>query len=360
VGLQGIVALLITLTASPRRPGDLLPALVIALVLIAPWPVRNYLAAGNPLMPMPLPGIERGLAAPAWQAMQVEAHRVNWTLGALPGIAASPWTMGFGRWDDLESGWGAAAFVGPWLWLGAPLLLLWRRRVLVPRSVWFYGLGAMAVALGSFRLTRLAYPGLGAMLVVAGAGLELARYECGRRPWSKMIFTFIVATLGLLLLSLLMIQSSKLSGGYGFPRVHGDLEAYLRGRAKLAPGEMGPLVLEAAAKGALPEDAVVLLVGETRFLYLEHGAVAPSALTRNPLVESLRGRTEAETAGELRKAGVTHVLIDFPGLERMARAAPYLEISPELIARVRAFSRGPCRAVLTGEQADTVICRLTD
>lgn len=57
---------------------------------------------------------------------------------------------------------------------------------------------------------------------------------------------------------------------------------------------------------------------------------------------------------------MTHVLIDFPGLNRLVRGQPSLDLSPEIIERVREFSRGPCQPLVTDKGADALICRLPD
>jgi hypothetical protein len=362
LGPQALVAVWIGFTARPRRMDAAAAAVIVALALLAPWPLRNYFAAGNPLMPVPLPGLFRGLAGPAWQTMQGDAHRVGLGLASLPRLFASPWTMAFTGWDEQAMSWGVAGYIGPWLWMGAPLLLLWRGRVLMPRAVWAYAIMALALALAlaSFRMTRLAYPGLGAMAVLAGAGLEFVNHESRRRPLARVIFGLITAALVLLCLSLFMRATANLSAGYRFPRLDGDLPAYLAQRAETAPAESGSIPLQLRANGVLTPEAVVLFVGETRFLYLERPVVAPSYLVKNPLLETLREQGPDEAARTMAATGVGYVLIDFPELERLARQQPHLEITPELIGRVRAFSRGPCEPFLADPTADAVICRLKD
>jgi hypothetical protein len=356
--LQGIMLVWIARPAGWRGMRSATAALLLSFLILLPWPLRNFISVMNPVMPVPVAGLFSGLPEASWKVMQGDAHAVRWSLSALPGIAASPWTMVFARWDNLTDQWGAAAFPGPLLWMGAPLLLLARNKARVPRSLWVYALLATGVSLASFRMTRFAFPGLGAMAVVAAAGLAWFKEISRQDRAARILLHFALAGVMLISAAIFLKAGANLSAGFRYLQVRGDLTTYMEERARLSPFDAGSIPLQLRADRELAPDAVVLMAGETRLCYLDRAAAAPSFLSGNPLLVLLSRQGDEDTARSLRAMGFTHVLVSMPELARLNQAG-LLGLTPELEDKVRAFSHGPwCVPALGDEAAGAVICRI--
>jgi len=359
LGLQGLLVAWLAARTFPRGVRGAAAGLALALLTLLPWMLRNYLSCGNPVMPAPVDGLFAGVPAPVWAALKRDAHEVSWSLPALAANLASPWTMVFSRWQTLLSDWGEASYIGPLIWMGAPLTLLFRRELRAPRLLWVYGLAALAVSIGMIRITRYAYPGLGALAAVAGGGLAAWRMAGGERKWARYAGSAALAAAAVLCAAVLLRTSANLSDAYRFPRVSGDMARYMEYRVEKSAFEAATVPLQLAANHKLPPDAVVLLVGEARSFYLDREAVSPSFLDRNPLLDLLGRGSDESAALSLRRAGITHVLAAVPEIARLSKKYGILPFNPAVERRVREFTHGPwCRPVLEDEKAGAVICEL--
>ncbi len=359
LGLQGLVVAWLAVRTYPRGLRGAAAGMVLALLTLLPWMLRDYLASGNPVMPVPVDGLFAGAPAPVWAALKRDAHEVVWSFPALASNLASPWTMVFSPWRTLVADWGEAGFVGPLIWMGAPLLLVYRRERRAPRLLWVYGLIALAVSISMIRITRYAYPGLGALAAVAGGGLSAWRAASGDGKWARRAGSVAVAAAAVLCAALLMRTSANLSDAYLFPRVSGDMERYMEGRVEKSAFEAATVPLQLEANRKLPPRAVVLFVGEARSFYLTREAVSPSFLDRNPLLDLLARGPDETAAKALMKAGITHVLVSIPEIARLSKKYGILPYNAAVERRVREFTHGPwCRPVAEDEKAGAVICEL--
>jgi hypothetical protein len=359
LGLQWLLLARICLKARPYGPRLLALGSIISLLVLLPWPLRNFIACANPVMPVPVPGVFDGLAAPAWEAMKRDAHYITWSVSSLPRIVASPWNMVFSDWNTLAVEFGAARFVGPLLWMGAPLLLAFPGRPRVPATITVYAIAATLISLLSFRMTRFAYPGLGAMVILAGAGLYAFFKKAEEKKPARVAGALIIASIIVLSAAIYMKASYNLTAGYRWLLQKGDLAAYMDERAGINRFETGSIPLQLRANELLPADAFVLFAGETRFVYFDRKVAAPSFLSSNPLLLFLSRGTPEQTAQALAEAGFTHVLVSIPELERLEKKNHLLGLTPRLKHKVRKFSRGPfCRPLLEDERAGAVVCEL--
>ncbi len=83
---------------------------------------------------------------------------------------------------------------------------------------------------------------------------------------------------------------------------------------------------------ALPADARILVLGETRVAYLERDHLFQSVFDR-PLVDTLVGgeRDPDAVVASLKEEGLTHVLLNLAELERLERARRVLPFSKEIL-----------------------------
>lgn len=360
LGLQGLI--LLGLTRRLRRPEmkTALLALALALIVLLPWPLRDFWASGNPVQPVPAGFGQELLPPAAWQALKENAHQVTWTAqNFLPNLSA-PWRMAFSKWDRLDTEWGAAAYLGPMIWMGAPLVLLFRRKERkLPASLWLFALLATALSLAQFRMTRFAYPGLAAFTVLAGIGLHDLWQAAKGRQVLRLAMMLALASALLLNAALFMRATANFTAGYRFPRLRADLPRYLADRVRIEPRVAQTAALQLEANRVLPAGAKVLLVGETRFFFLTRPAVAPSFLSPNPLLLLLGRSADPETAQALIKDGLTYLLISRPELQRLAQVYHLPGATPELAEKAWQFSHGPfCRPVAEDPAAQAVICEL--
>ncbi len=353
---QGIIVLILCFRAGGviRRAA---PAFIVLMLVLCPWIIRNVIYAGNPVMPVPFFGFT-GMPEDAWNAVRSDVHWMYWRSEGFKSLLSSPWSMVFSDWSTLAKEWGTARFIGPLLWMGAPLLLLFRRGPRAPVMVLVYGLCALLFSLVTAKMIRFAYPGLGAIAVMAGTGLfawsELSR-GC-KLPRSIGFIAIVLAAA--LCMAMLMRSTANLTAGYRYPRADGDLEAYMGQRAGINSFQTSTIPLQIKANQKLPENARVLMVGETRFLYLNRPCKAPSFVNRSPLLDLLKNNSLSETSAILADQGITHVLVSMPELERLNRYG-IMGLTPELQKEVDDFVGSKwCPVVLKDDNVGATLCRL--
>jgi len=332
---------------------------VLSLLVLGLWPLRNFIASGNPVMPVPVGDLFAGLSPELWERLKQDAHQTGWALQDLPGNLAAPWQMVFSDWDTLAKEWGAARFIGPFVWMGAPLFVLLGKDKKRSWLIWTYGLVAFFFAISTTRVLRYSYPGLGPLIVIAGAGLAAAWERTKENRFMHVAKIATVFAAALLCTAVLVKVSGNLSAGYAYLRAKGDLESYMKFRANIDPLEAGGASLQVTANRILPKNARLILVGENRFLYLDRPAVAPSFMNSNPAIELLKSMAPEKAAAALIAQGFTHMLVSYPELERMEQSYGVLGLDPALMSKLSGLAGGDsCPIVAGGENAGEFICRL--
>ncbi len=352
----------IMLTAIAFRHGRLrqtLPGLAAAALVLLPWPLRNMAVSGNPLMPMTVDGIWQGMSETAWQTFQQDAHAVNLSLSKIPDILAAPWTMVFDRWHDLVKEWGAAHFVGPLVWMGVPLFFVFGKKDRKFLLIMVYGIVALYLSVGSFKMIRFAYPAIGALLIIAGAGVHEFMAGSKKRRTARAAAAFIFAAVFVLCASVLFKTTANLTGGYAYPRLDGDKLNYVERLLRVTNAPPNALPLQVKANRQLPPDSRILLAGETRFFYLQKETVAPYFLVPHPFFELIKKTSFAHTAQRLKVFGFTHLMICVPEIERLG---PRYEKTgyplPETSRVIGFINSGHCEIILEDRERGSVLCRL--
>jgi len=303
VQVAPLVALVAVAAALLWRRGGSLPGLAGgALAGSATWWARNLLLYGVPWLPL-------GFAGAGAQAMWRDA--VSPLGGELRPIALLRPLA-----DDLGPHLGV---LGP-LALGAALLVLrrpHRRELLLGGIV----VGALAAWLGTAAIPRYLAP-VFALLVVMAAGatsFRLGRWAAGAALVSAAVLAAAVT-----------VVHVRRIGGLGL--AFGE-----RARVEAALVVNDPLPAFRAAAG-LPHEAFVAFVGEPRGFAFPRRFLAPSYYDASPLLPLVESAADAAAAAAaLRARGMTHVLVNWGELRRLAAGYPVLPFaSPAGGARFRA------------------------
>jgi len=294
----------------------------IGIVLVAgPWFVRNAIVTGNPTYPyfdsvfrpsVADEGIATGIGDFGFSPDKIE---IALTLGT------------FARR-------GHAGDLGPvHLWL-SPLVLIWawrhRRR---PRVMATVALIAAGIVLWSFGppLGRYLLPTIGLLAASIGAA------------WTDLLGGFAAGPRALLtgVLAALLVANCNPTRAEYLPD---QLACFAGATSYETILEANCTQLEAvrAANARLPDDALLLLVGEPRVYGLDRAFIVEDAFHVPLLVEIADDSTSpADIADRLRQLGVTHLLFNHAEARRIAAVAGrdrYLECADaEADVRLRRF-----------------------
>ena len=307
-----------------RRPRALVPLLAAAALAASPWLLKNLLMTGNPVHPA-FYGLlgGRGWSEAQAAALNVDAH-ASWVMARswrdwleLPLHLVRP-RRDLGVPDE-----------GGWVWplaLAAALYVAVRRRGKPERLLLWLFASCTLLWAASFWIARFLMPSLALGTVLVALALEdLASRGRQRLPEAALllwgagtVLTFATDELAGRGLQRALAQAVGLQAR----------DAYLSSFLRIHPA------VEFANRH-LPPDARLLVLGEAKTAYLRRDHLAGTALDR-PHLPALLGaaRDAAGMAQALRRAGVTHVLINTRELERTAAEYPLSSPPPALL---RAF-----------------------
>ncbi|HHQ49431.1 MAG TPA: hypothetical protein ENK19_11185 [Acidobacteria bacterium] len=308
-----VVALILTLVrrSTPRRWIDVGIVGVFAGIPLAPWLGRNLLWTGNPLYPYfrPLfggPPVGMSIARELAQNGQAGAgvlYRLLEVVLALPVRTVHPLQM--------------AGNIGP-LWL---ILLpvavflpgLRRRRSFLPLTVW---LGCGLLVWGSLvQFGRFLLPVLVGGAALAGAALAALGHGRNVPVARRALMVLVVGALAWNVSTLLdPLNVGRLEVTAGVLRGDELLNRWV---------SYWPAARFVREK--LPPHARILMVGESRSLYVERDVMVEDPYRVPELAElAARARDGAELAATLRSMGITHILVNQREMPRLAelRGAP--------------------------------------
>ncbi|MGA1840035.1 MAG: ArnT family glycosyltransferase [bacterium] len=164
----------------------------------------------------------------------------------------------------------------------------------------------------TFRMTRFSLPLL-AILILLATG-TLARVF--KAKWK--LFSYIIIAVIMLGFSYNLYQSIAT-----FTRIY-DPWKYLTGRetedAYLSRAIPSYPIFKYIDNN-LSSDSKILFLGETINYYCHRDVVSPTAFDINPIMPVLKNaKNKADVYDYLKKTGITHILINFPGIERLDRS----------------------------------------
>ena len=308
----GLGVLLVPESKMPRRLVNVLVFAVAVLAAFSPWLIKNQMMTGNPVFPLANGVFDA--SPPGWG----EEESARWDRGhrALPTERAVVAKLGalwrhvpndrYQRFGPVILGLG---FIGLW---GRPRQrtdLILAVILIVQLMVWLFATHLYA---------RFAVVLLIPLALLAG------RAPPGTGDLNRLRLVVVVIILG---------------GVWNFAyaaRLH---------RAESPGGAPAALIYEGEPAGEayyrvvnreLPPEARVLLVGDARAFYFQREVDYCVVFNRNPFAEAVRvAQSEGTTVDWLRRSGYTHVLVNWPEVNRLRRSYGFApEITPELFTRL--------------------------
>ena len=297
---------------SPRAHvmgGDVLLFFAGCAAVYAVWPLRNMMTVGNPVYPL-LAGLFR---SPGWSPEQMallsgDAHPMSVMLHSWRDVVALLSSISFFPRPGI-SGVGSA--------LGASVVggaVFFFRRTLSPG--WFFLRNSVVVFVMIWFLTswfsRFLLPVLPLLALFTGSLIDGLSRKVGKTGTSFAV--------GIVAIALSAQAFSLREPPDAFRAWKASLSLPGRpDRAALLAARLNPSFNAARFVGMrLPENARLLMVGETSPFYFERELVAPSAFDVHPLQGIVTPEKKPmEILRELRTLGFTHVLVNWPEWRRL-------------------------------------------
>ncbi len=287
----------------------------VAALWVLPWMVRNASAVGNPVYPYATRVFREGRQWDGPRHARFLTQQATYAVERRADLVKLPWLLSIG--NNSENA------IGPVLLLFAPLLLL---RRFAARGPGLYGAVAGFSLLAWMPVThihRFLLPTWGLL------GLLVAWHLCevgdARPRLRDAALTLLLVVGAVNLASVLTMWRSYL-----------DLGNLLAGRE--APAEyLGRKMVNSyypaatSAGAALPRQARVAVVGETRGLYWPRPFLNQSAYDVGAFEETIRAaRTPEEAAKRLKQRGVSHLFFNDAETSRLKNRFryPQLEFTP--------------------------------
>ena len=267
-----------------------------AVVALSPWLIRNATFTGNPVYPFAY----EWFGGEAWSTEQAE----QWTQGhSLPPDQASP----AGRLAVAIRELFASRMLGPAL-VALALVggVLNRSRSAALLAIWF----ALIVA-GWAALThmpgRFALPAIVPLALLAGNwnSLGVAR----RRQWGGVTVLIILVAAGSA-----VTNSVTLARLY---RAHSEWWTRIDCPLAVLPGGTVAMARAHGLNAALPPDAKVWLIGESRTFYLRPRVHYTVVFSRDPWLAYAHAHSATEAVAWLRTQKVSHVVFSWAEIDRL-------------------------------------------
>jgi hypothetical protein len=288
---------------------------LIAVAMVAPWLVKNWLLTGNPVYPL----LYRWFPNPHWSAGQAlvfsERHAPTFGLATVGELFTLPW-----KYSLVEAG------AVPLLLLAMPLLLLVpRAEPAAKRAGWLFVGSYAGWFCFTFRPWRFLFPAFGVGAVAAAFAMEKPGRDAMVRITMRVSVGLVMAaSLASLALNDLVDTSNPQRVPPQFSFVQYDLGQFTSDEflARVGNGVLEPILW---MNGHLPADAKVLYVGEARAYYAKQSVVYSTAFDQNPLTAMSRAaKTPEELLAALQARGITHVYVNYSELDRLRHGYDYM------------------------------------
>jgi 4-amino-4-deoxy-L-arabinose transferase-like glycosyltransferase len=299
-----------------RRKFQILPLFgLLAIAVVVPWLVKNWLLAGNPVYPL----FHQWFPSSYWSTTQAAVfsgkHYATFGWGTVGQFVLLLWNYSF-----VEAG------AVPLLLMTTPLILLIPRLERGAKRVgWLVAAACAGWFCFTFRPWRFLFPAFG-MAAVAGA---FAMEKLGREASVRLALRIAVGFV--LLASLATLALNDLVDAENTERLPPQMDflQYALGQftrdefvARMGKGVLEPIVW---MNENLPSGAKVLYVGEGRVYYAKHPVLWSTAFDQPPLTAmSNEAKTAEELVAALRAKGVTYVYVNFSELSRLQHSYDYM------------------------------------
>ena len=331
---MGLSALLTT--GRLRTLWHVAPALLAALLLFSPWLIRNAAATGNPVFPLATSVFGGGHWSAESQQRWSDGHAPekrppvptpdNWQMPSQPT-----------RMERFYYGFATNDYFGPMMKVLAAvalmLLVAWRS----PTDPWDWAL--IAIAGSQLAVWAFATRGMPPRFIVPViVPMVLLVAGCLQRLMPLRGNPFIKAPVGpdakswgapAAVVTFILAAATNLYASYAMAGLCSRNIAQRIGAT--TNGWRGDLVSELwlTPLGLTPADRP-LLVGEAAALYMPPGTIYATAFDANPLAQMLeRGLRGPELLAELQSLSVTHVVVNWSEIVRLANTYGYPTVLSE-------------------------------
>jgi len=317
----GIMMLIFSLK-SRRRLGQLPLAAAAALMLFAPWGIRNISCTGNPVFPLATKLLGRGHWLAESQKRWDDGHGAS----QKPPVPPPP------AWKAIPSKPKYKLFLdkfissqifGPLVLLCgavAVCLLIIRCRYTPPWDWCLAGVLVLQLAVWTFAThgmpERFLMPALVPLSLLAGgllaklfgmqgnllkrAALSDTRADWGRAPAIGLFLTAVIVNL---VIALYVLRYETAGGPC--PPIPGQ--------------DIANTLMAENGMDKLPKDARVMLIGDARGFYFPPGTIYATAFDAQPLA----GLNDAQVRTLLKRRRVTHIYVDWVEIWRLAGTYGY-------------------------------------
>ena len=316
VGIGVLVVLVRRRASIGRFVGTPLAYGFLALALLTPWYVRNFVDTGNPLYPFGqsiFAGRNWSREADAYLNVYYDEYRTREASqrGAKPykgaEVAMFPWDLTMHP-ESFENGKRQGQDVSPFCLAFLPALVLVRRRRAVALAVAALGLAyVVIIAAGAWAHPRYVLPGIALLLAAA---TPAARALCGRRVFAVVVACTVAGNLLLISRMLRPMWPDQVRVALGRMTPGAFLDKYSE-----------RYVFWHQANPAIPDSGRVLVLEKIPHpYYIERPFVLLSYLEQG-LVDYRTVNTLPALDQAARRLGATHVAVDEEGLH--AAGDPY-------------------------------------
>jgi hypothetical protein len=291
------------------------PFILLGVAMVAPWLVKNWLLAGNPVYPL----FYQWFPHPYWSAAQAAMfsgkHYATFGWGTVGQFFLLLWNYSF-----VEPG------AVPLLLMTAPLVLFVPRvEPAAKRAGWLVAGSYVSWFCFTFRPWRFLFPDFG-LAAVAGA---FAMDKFGRDAMVRIALRVAVGIVMLASLATLALDDLvDMENPEHMPPqmnfVQYTLGQFTRDEfaARMGKGVLEPVIW---MNNNLPDNAKVLYVGEGRVYYTKHAVLWTTAFDQSLLTAmSDQANTTEELLAALRAKGITHVYMNFSELGRLQHSYDYM------------------------------------
>jgi len=312
-----------------RAIWQIAPATLMAVVLLAPWPARNAALTGNPLFPLATQQLGRGHWSAESQQRWIDAHApeagqpvprpADWEPPPRPGRLKMVFTNFIGVEMFGRIGMVLAA-------IALCVLVATRGRT----DPWDWALVSVCAAqvaawiLLTHQMPPQALAPIVAPLALLGGGLLDRVSRMAGNPFNP--------------------SSTAEAKPWGAPAAGIVFVIAVTVNIFTAAGA-GRFVARGLGWNGLPTQAVAdarliffgldaddrpMLVGETQAFYMPAGAVYATAFDTHPLADMIqRGLSPPQALAELKALGVTHIIVNWPDVVRLADTCGYPAVLAE-------------------------------
>jgi hypothetical protein len=280
-----IAVAIVVLAIRERRAGSLALGGLLGAAIAAPWYVFNWVHTSNPLYPL-MPGL-------FGQSGEASSRILNWSTAT---DGASWWSYAV-RPQSLDADLGGILGL---VALSIALVQLIRARRFVPAAIL---LGALGVLAPFAPAARILLPPLAGACVGVGLAVGSVGDPRARRWWLAGVAAFALRG------EMLIGAHNSLFFGPLPAAVGIEPESDYRKR------NFPPDALFSGAAGTLPDDARVLVFGESRLFRFPRWTHASAMVDPPAVLPYLDGAVDADAVlDRCRRAGYTHLLVSLDAL----------------------------------------------